>query len=192
MRNGFTLGFLVVLLTLNAPAFALVTPLTPFKCPGTGGCFEITGFISEKDFDDMKIIKDKQLARLKREGGGVAPFIVLDSEGGDIEAAIGMGRLLRRLSATVVIYNRAKCFSACVYLLAGATQRNVWGRVGIHRPYSQRTDVRDYDTIQKEQRRIAVLSKTYLDEMNLPASLYDAMVRTPPENIRVLSEEDLA
>ncbi|MDQ3774097.1 MAG: hypothetical protein M3461_06870, partial [Pseudomonadota bacterium] len=89
-----------------------------------------------------------------------------------------LGLYLRQIFATVIIPDRADCFSACVYLLAGATQRMVLGRVGIHRPYSQRTDVRD-DTIRKEQTRIAVLSKVYLEEMNLPVSLYDAMVRTP-------------
>lgn len=153
---------------------------------GLAGCFEISGVISNQDFIEVRAIADRNVANTKR-----TTLFRLNSRGGDVEAAIGIGRQLRRLSAIAAITSNEKCLSSCVFILAGATQRVIGGVVGIHRPYSLRIDQRDYAAIQKDQRRIATFAKTYLEEMNLPPQLYDAMVRVPPEKIRVLSEKEL-
>jgi hypothetical protein len=61
--------------------------------------------------------------------------VYLDSLGGDVAAAIEIGRLIRDQKMPAVIDSSAKCVSACVLVLAGATQRKIRGAVGIHRPY---------------------------------------------------------
>lgn len=74
---------------------------------------------------------------------GVNSFC-LDSGGGDIEAAIDLGRYFRRKETTVLVLNQANrdssgtCASACLFLLAGAVRRYIIvprDHIGVHRPY---------------------------------------------------------
>jgi len=59
-----------------------------------------------------------------------------NTRGGEVFAAMEIGRLLRRESAAFHVSRSAECSSACVFALMGATARSVapGGRVGIHRP----------------------------------------------------------
>jgi len=63
--------------------------------------------------------------------------------------------------------------------------------IGIHRPYSLSTEKRDYDNVQREHRRIENLAKVFLAEVNVSPALFDAMMRIPPEQIRILSPSEL-
>jgi len=75
---------------------------------------------------------------MSREGGGDSVawwMIYLNSPGGDVTAAIATGRLLRSVEAPVAIKDNQECVIACVLILAGATNRLIYGKVGIHRPY---------------------------------------------------------
>lgn len=120
------------------------------------------------------------------------PTFRLNSSGGDIEAAIGIGRLLRKMSAQVIVPINGTCYSACVFIAAGGVSRSLGDdKIGIHRPYSTRTDDRDFTTVQAEFNRIAALAKAYLQEMNVSPALYDEMVSVPPEEIRILSVSEL-
>lgn len=176
-----------LLLVGSGHANAVVTEITdPSKCVmGTAGCWEITGIISDADQRQVVAIASR-LAGNKR-----TPFFWLNSEGGDIEAAIAVGRQLRRMGASTLMWDESQCLSSCVFVLVGATRRTLAGTIGIHRPYAVRTDQRAYDVVQKDQRRIAKLAKEYLEEMNVSPLLYDAMVRIPPEKLRLLSRTDL-
>ena len=118
--------------------------------------------------------------------------IDLDSSGGDIYAAMEIGRLIRKARASCVIPTGAKCYSACVFVLAGAVKRYVTDdQVGIHRPYSEYVGKRDYESTQNEYRRTETAVRAYLREMNLPEQLFEAMVLVPPEKIRILSAKEL-
>jgi ATP-dependent protease ClpP protease subunit len=119
------------------------------------------------------------------------PVFRLNSGGGDLDAAIGIGRLVRRMSAQVIVPAGGKCYSACVFIAAGGVHRSLNDRTGIHRPYSTRTDYRDFATVQAEFNRTAAIAKAYLQEMNVSPALYDAMVSIPPEKLRILSESEL-
>lgn len=173
-------------------ATATVTRITdPSRClTSHAGCWEITGVISEEDHRQVKAIANG-LMTTTRTPFLRTLFFYLDSEGGDLEAAIGIGRQLRRIGATTLMWEGAQCLSSCVFVLAGATRRILAGRIGIHRPYSLRTDQRGYDAVQRDQRRLARLAKEYLEEVNVSPSLYDAMIRIPPEKVRLLSRADL-
>lgn len=63
-------------------------------------------------------------------------WIDVDSPGGDVAAAMKIGSILRKdPNHAVRIKQPSNCLSSCVFILAGATQRQILGRVGIHRPY---------------------------------------------------------
>jgi hypothetical protein len=188
MKKGLFFCLTSLLFGWVQPASGLVTSITAQdECSNSfAGCFEISGVISSQDLVEVRAIADRIAASTKR-----TTFFRLNSQGGNVEAAINIGRQLRRLSAIAAMTEKEECLSSCVFILAGATQRVIGGIVGIHRPYSPRTDQRDYTAVQKDHRRIATLAKTYLEEMNLPPQLYDAMERIPPEKIRVLSKKEL-
>src|SRR5215475_10975728 len=60
----------------------------------------------------------------------------IDSQGGEIFAALEIGRIMRAEGASIAVGKGASCISACVFLLMGAIERHISGdaRVGIHRP----------------------------------------------------------
>lgn len=181
VRLSFILWLLPALLQLST-ALGAVTETTPCS----GRCFKISGAITTHDLSELK-----HIAQDVSKGPRSTPLFSLDSAGGDVVAAMEIGRLLRKIRAVVAIGTSAKCYSACVFILAGATQRVVYGKVGIHRPYSIDTKVRDYSESQKEYHSLQRIAKSFLSEMNLPDQLYEAMVRTPSEKIRVLSDSEL-
>jgi len=117
--------------------------------------------------------------------------VELDSPGGDVQTALAMGRLLRVSKAQAAVLPNGKCFSSCVFLLAGATGRYVAGAVGIHRPYAPN----DANTTAAAQRqwyeRLEKDVKIFLKEVNVPPELFDHMIRIPPERMTLLSENEL-
>lgn len=142
----------------------------------------IDGTISKYDVDELRRVHAQRSSKLSN-----VYLVTLNSRGGDLEAAIELGSILRKLYATANIPKDEVCYSSCVFILAGATNRLVSGEVGIHRPYLATTDARDFEAVQKHQRSLAEKAKKYLVEVNVFPQLYDAMVAVPPERLKVLS-----
>lgn len=173
-----------ILVGSSSPSSATITQIQDStKC--NDPCWEITGLITQSDLQELPHIVDSL------KGIKALPRFRLNSNGGDVEAAIEIGRLLRKIKASTLTWSKGGCYSSCVFILAGAVQRDGRLGVGIHRPYSTRTDKRDYQAIQNDQRRLAKLAKDYLTEVNVSPALYDAMMSIPPEKIKMLSESEL-
>jgi hypothetical protein len=128
--------------------------------------------------------------------------VSLDSRGGEVEAAMAIGRLLRtKITNTDVsiplpplrpIDGReyADCASACILILVAGSDRTVaLGRVGIHRPYSTGSVKAGTDT-RAAYRVLTTQVKAYLEEMAMPGRLYDEMMQVPPEDIRWISSSE--
>lgn len=144
----------------------------------------VKGQIKAEDISEVSRV----IERIRRSGRDI--FFV-DSAGGDIHAAIQIGRRLREARATVWMEKEAQCLSACVFLLAGAVERFPLGSVGIHRPYSVSTATRSYAETQSSFREIETSARRFLSDMNLPGALFDAMMNVPPQRIRRLSPNEL-
>ena len=153
---------------------------------GKGICWQISGAISKDDVRIVASIAQRMAAANPKQ----RPGFELDSEGGDVEAAISIGRLLRKMSAHAQIRGDAKCFSSCVFIYAGATHR-VGEKIGIHRPFSLSTEARTFDEIQAEQRRLNSVVGAFLEEMNVSPRLLEAMNNVSPQNIRMLSDVEM-
>jgi hypothetical protein len=54
-------------------------------------------------------------------------MIQLSSNGGDVEEALRLGRILRKNKIQVIIPMDSHCYSSCVLLLAGGVARFPWG-----------------------------------------------------------------
>jgi hypothetical protein len=117
--------------------------------------------------------------------------VFLNSTGGDINAAIEIGRKLRQVRGLAIVNTNDECASACVFILAGAVTRSVEGRIGIHRPYSMARSELSFSEHQKAHDNLNKVVRSYLKEMNIHESLLDAMNTVPPERVRYLSSEDL-
>ena len=120
-------------------------------------------------------------------------WLDLNSNGGDWEAAMAIGRRLRKVSSLAQVADGDECSSACVLILSGAQIRVVSrkGRVGIHRPYSSTTTPISLEQSQRRYQALSTATRAYLKEMNLPESLFEAMVRIPPESLRILTEHEV-
>ena len=121
-------------------------------------------------------------------------FIVeLDSRGGSVNAAMAIGRIIRKEQAGAFVSNGAVCLSSCVLILAGGSFRSFEGKIGIHRPYLPvpAGDVSSQNVKAIYQQMLQDL-RVYFREMNVADGLADAMLRINPENIRLLSEKELA
>lgn len=95
----------------------------------------IAGEITPGDVDMLRTTIIQRMNQFKSQLIG-QPVVLLDSPGGNVSAALEMGRLLRRISAHTVVDGGASCSSSCIFLLAGGVERNVFlnGRIGLHRP----------------------------------------------------------
>lgn len=122
----------------------------------------------------------------------VGSVVLLDSRGGDVNAAYNIGRLIHEQKYPVAIRASAKCVSACVFILAAGVRRMIDGPVGIHRPYflnpaahtSAQHAIDSYDFLVRRMRG-------YLREMNVDARLADEMLRIDPDRVRYLSRAEL-
>ena len=128
---------------------------------------------------------------------------IATSDGGDVNTALRIGRILRDLQSHIIIGGFVstptgmdptdECVSSCVFLLAGGVSRLVIGRVGVHRPYftALSTKLAPAEVSQAyEQQRTMIIK--YLNDMNIPLSLLDFMDETPPESIHYLTVTEIA
>lgn len=181
MRQSFQRILYLVCVLVVAPTDANAdVSVSSFDMDGSMAMGALTGQIS--------VVEVKQLERLLPPGTaserGMARVLSIESPGGDWNAAIAIGRILRRADVAVMV-GKQGCHSACVMVLAGAPRRMIFGPVGIHRPYPIDVQPRSYSDAQQRYRTMAATAKLYLEEMNLPASLFDAMTSVPPESLRV-------
>ena len=120
-------------------------------------------------------------------------WVDVESPGGDVEESLVLGRYLH--SANTLVTTKQQCISACVLLLAGAVERvglGSSGAIGIHRPYP--TDARgsNQESLDKLYSDLHAKIAGYLQDMHVPTLLLEMMFATPPEEMRVLSPQELA
>ena len=120
----------------------------------------------------------------------------VDSRGGEIFAALEIGRILRAERASISVGNGASCISACVFLLMGAIERRISGdaRLGIHRP-SLGASGPGGPTQASENEILDAMSEAlvlYAQQMNVPRRIVDESMSVPPDRVERLRASDLA
>jgi len=123
--------------------------------------------------------------------------VELNSAGGDVAAAMRIGRIIRSRGLWTIAPDDAgtKCASACVLILAAGVVR-IGGedsRVVIHRPYFQPALFASLARDQAQQRyaQMTNLVRSYLSEMGMPEDLFKEMLKVPSDEGRVLSYAEL-
>jgi len=134
-------------------------------------------------------------------------IVWLDSPGGDIDAAMAIGRMLRKAGAATTLgslawvkatHSRglihegdmvpkpAICASACVLIFCAGVHR-IPGKLGIHRLYSTGVAKGSDSDIWARYGAAASRVKVYLEEMGIPSRLYEEMMRVPAHKMRWLT-----
>ncbi|PTS86645.1 hypothetical protein DBR00_00880 [Pseudomonas sp. HMWF032] len=114
--------------------------------------------------------------------------VMLDSIGGSVSEAMRMGRLLRETGFDSLVPSTGMCQGSCVYLLAAGRNKTVRGHVGIHRPYYSGSD-----SVHSASGNLSRASQVaYFRDMQVSLELLDAINRTEPPRMRVLSPSELA
>ena len=146
----------------------------------------LSGEITRKDLDSAVVME-----RLIKSGQQklVDNTLWLGSGGGDIDVGMDLGRLLRKLGIFTFVDKSDKCLSACVFAFMGGERRSVAGQLGIHRPYFPYTQ--DVPDRAARFRHLAKTVRDFVDEMDFPVSLYEAVMLVPPESMQVVSAGDL-
>lgn len=192
---------LFLLCLLASPVLA--APMT-FELQGNGGncngCEWIAakGEITPQTPDDFRTFLENH-GRLY-----LYQAVTFDSPGGNLGAAIELGRLLRATGASTSIgrsepmedapqFHEAapggRCESACVFAFLGGDARWVYGeKLGIHRFYA--SDGRNIPTAATQQIMGQIV--LYLIEMGISPEMLTLASRIPDDQMHYLTEDELA
>jgi hypothetical protein len=159
--------------------------------PQGGKVVEIVDTIGYPDFAPVAAVLNASAAK---SDGPCAINVWLDSPGGDIDAAMKIGRLIHEARSCVRVGRFSRnarnsvCASACVLILAAGTNRSADASVGIHCPYS----LLGVDTERAQARYLAALERirTYLEEMGMPTRLYEEMMRVSAASVHWLTRDE--
>jgi len=122
------------------------------------------------------------------ELGSYTPTFYLNSQGGDVDAAMSIGRIVRQIDGFTKVEHDAECFSSCALIyIAGANRIVDWdantsGQIGLHRPYLA-SSPQKRDIIKRETPKLMQNLKNYVEEMGLPDTFYRVMVSTEPSSM---------
>lgn len=176
------IGWLIIAGALMPSARAETT----VQC-GDGDCKVIVeGRIGPSDLRAFR-----EAAKLPRARKG--PVLVsLNSTGGDIEAALEIGRVLRALPSTYTMVPESSiCHGACVFVLAAGHGRITDGKIGVHRLSPASGTVEKPGNANERLAELRGKIRAYLEFVNVRSVLLDAMQRVPANEMRILSEVEV-
>ncbi|MGF6281993.1 hypothetical protein ABH908_000520 [Pseudomonas frederiksbergensis] len=138
-----------------------------------------------------------QLSAMIRERRLQSSIVYLDSAGGDPQAGMDLGDLLRRSNINTAVgkVGRApgrpaagKCQSACVLTYAGGKFRFIdpASQLGIHRFYRRTATATDLDVAQVMSAAITA----YLIRMDIDPALFERMVKVGRGQMEMLAARD--
>ncbi|MCP3881780.1 MAG: hypothetical protein GY701_25835, partial [Sulfitobacter sp.] len=132
---------------------------------------------------------EKQITALDPQPEGV----ILNSPGGSVSDALRLGRYLRDAGLTTALRSGDICYSACPYLLAAGTSRDVPedASVGVHQHFfGESTLLPAFVAVEDIQRGQGEVM-TYLDQMGIDPLVMQHALVTPPDEIYLLLPEEL-
>ena len=115
----------------------------------------------------------------------------LDSSGGHVEDAMKAGDAIGASKWTLWVRDDAICHSACVLILAAGDDRQVAGKVGIHRMMRVDSTATTRAELNQELREVYAQMKEYLERNGASVAVADLMMTVPNRKLRLLTEEEL-
>ena len=129
--------------------------------------------------------------------------LYLQSPGGNVVEAFKIGRMIRQRLLQTNAHSHLKlgqhvseikcgtygkpvcCASACALAYLGGAQWSAGDHLGLHRPLLEDLGDYDYAEAQQHMRRVAILIREYLEEMEADERIHTLMMNTPPNAISV-------
>ncbi|HHY51491.1 MAG TPA: hypothetical protein GYA10_17290 [Alphaproteobacteria bacterium] len=114
-----------------------------------------------------------------------AKVLVLNSPGGYVDNALQVARVVHEQGMTTVVAKGMGCYSACAYIFFAGPKRYVEGELGVHQISAEVADL--------------VLAQTTLgdvldalDQFGVQQPIISVMLKTPPEDMYVFTESEVA
>jgi hypothetical protein len=166
-----------ILLFLVAPLTARADVSRP-EDDGIHVTLWVTGTISEADAFQFELLSSMFEHK--------TPWILLNSKGGDVTAAMKIGRIVRKYDGWTMINGDNKCYSSCALIYIAGVSRSIDGRgeLGLHRPYFAAAP-QSREAIQKQVPIMLTTLKNYVAEMGVTDNFYQSMVNTEPSAIMI-------
>lgn len=155
----------------------------------------VEGPIAETTLAGLRQIVDQQ--------GLATARVLFDSEGGDLLAAIEIGRFLRERGFVTEVagfsgawgrHRPAVCHSACAVAYVGGRYRYLdpASRIGVHQFATPREEgTATLRQVEQEAQSVAARLVDYLRDMGVDVALFGRMSRRPHEDIEYLGRSDL-
>lgn len=115
----------------------------------------------------------------------------IDSSGGHVEDAMKAGDAIGASQWTLRVREDAICHSACVLILAAGDNREIAGKVGIHRMIRIGSAATTRAELSQELREVYALMKEYLERNGAAVTVADLMMTVPNRKLRLLTEFEL-
>lgn len=115
-----------------------------------------------------------------------ARVVLLDSPGGRVEMALELAQEIEKRGMSTAVPHGMGCYSACAYVFFAGREHVVEGRLGVHQISADGKGdlagtVAYFGTVHAELKRLDV-----------PDGVIKAMLKTPPSDIYVFSDAEIA
>jgi hypothetical protein len=161
--------------------FSTSTFADVYRWPKPAGFVTIHGKITQQDLaffsSHSKEFESNQL------------YLHLDSSGGDVDAAMKIGRIIRSAWASTVIPANAHCYSSCALVFIAGVVRTNFGKLGLHRPYFASAPL-SIEQVEKQLPAMRSAVKEYVQEMGVTGSFFERMFNTDPSEIDILEDSE--
>jgi hypothetical protein len=123
---------------------------------------------------------------------GIATRVLdIDSTGGRVEDAMPAGDAIAGSHWAIRVRPGSICHSACVLVLAAGDDREIEGKVGIHRMVRVGSQASTRAELSQELREVYGEIKDYLERNGASAAVADLMMTVPNRSLRLLSDAEL-
>jgi hypothetical protein len=131
----------------------------------------------------------KFLKLVKSSGVDTVSF---DSEGGNIMAALELGRAIRKAGLNTYQQKGRECASACSLLFVSGVQRSAEDKtIGVHQSWFDTDDGIDMEEAVSAVQELTADMLTYLIEMGVDPKLLQVSLTTPSDDMHYLSTKQM-
>lgn len=116
--------------------------------------------------------------------------VVLNTRGGNVDAALKMGRLIRKHGLNTYLAPNSECASACIFLMIGGITRMAFGELSVHRSGVDTNSPTTLEKLKKHNEDNTKEVNDYVEEMGISPLLADAILMTPNWRTRQLTWRD--
>lgn len=119
-------------------------------------------------------------------------LISFNSSGGNISAAINVGRVIRRFQISTIQLRATECASACALAFFGGVQRFADpGSIGVHKAFFDSENEMDRDEAVSAVQSLTAELIAYLVEMGISPELLQLALNYESTDIRYLSKSEM-